>query len=148
MKIIQTKLHFTGYKGQRGIYRDKGREFLEGRHCKICDETLERKIGASGRIEEWDRFLKRKTCGMLPNRKKSECLILSLQGNNNPKWRGGKPKCIWCGKLKLWYKTKNDKSINLFCQECWKELQHTPKRYLYQRIDDIIEINKKLNVKN
>lgn len=82
---------------------------------------LVRKKLKSGYYENWGKFLIRKTCGLLSNGKKSECLKKYLCGENNPKWRGGLPKCKMCGERTAWYAHGKMNPQN-YCKPCFNKI--------------------------
>jgi len=100
-------------------YKSKGSKENILRKCLICDLGLTRKRTRRGKYEEWSSFLKRKTCGLLKNGKKSECLKLLITGQGNPKWRGGLPICKKCGKRTAWYSSKNKRNPQNYCKPCF-----------------------------
>lgn len=104
--------------------RDAVYEAIIARACATCGNTLTRKVSRSGVPESLQRFRSRKTCGNVWNEKenkymRSNCYNRSIDGEGNPKWRGGLPICKDCGIKTSWYKTK--KSPQNYCKKCFNK---------------------------
>lgn len=115
--------------------RDVMLEIVNEKRCSICGEYLYRKQCKSGRMEDWGRFMKRKTCGReykdgkLTN---SECLRKSQEDKGNSNYKGILPKCSLCGKKLKTYPAKRAKGI--YCKPCYVKAQkgiHPPQLIKY-----------------
>lgn len=119
---------FSGHRNHQKK-RDEIREFIQAGSCVVCGQTIKRKVGRTGRLEEWRKFLNRKTCGMIDG-KKSDCLRKYITGEGNPKWRGGLPKCVVCKEQINHYPARNRKDraseIGKFCANCWLKIVKNP----------------------
>jgi hypothetical protein len=100
--------------------RDVWLEVIQNKKCVVCEVSLERKQGKGGRMETWERFMVRKTCGkkyvdgLLTN---TDCLNTSILGDGNSNYKGIMPKCQTCGKRLNTYPAKRAKGEH--CKKCY-----------------------------
>lgn len=106
---------FSGYRtdSAQRVFRDVGREYIAVGSCEACGAKLERKTTRAGRLEAWARFIRRRSCGLLPDGTRSDCSKQIIRGDGNPKWRGGLPVCVRCGNRTHSYVTQN------YCAACY-----------------------------
>ena len=110
-------------RGLLGV-RDLITESLVARACIICGKTLERKTTLSGKSEQWQNFLQRKTCGFYFDEfgglHKSKCSKELFKGKGNPNYKGIMPKCLDCGKMPKGYSSITG-AIPKRCLRCFKK---------------------------
>ena len=111
----------TGHRGKIKGIQDQVKLGVYSRSCEVCGQTITRKLNNKGRFEDWQRFFKRKTCGMLPSGKKSECFKQWLHGENNPNYKGGLPICKTCGNRTGWYYGGKGNPQN-YCRNCFQQI--------------------------
>lgn len=105
--------------------------------CVICGTGLIRKTGSTGRLEAYNAWLNRKTCGAYKGKNgkiyKSECLKKYFTGKGNPNFKNLQRFCLGCGEKITQYSTKEAREKGekdpVRCRDCWKKW--TGKREVY-----------------
>jgi hypothetical protein len=126
----------TGHRGRITGVQDQIKAAVYAKGCEVCGKSFVRKMYESGRFETWPRFFARRSCS-------KKCKAKLIEGEKNPKWRGGLPVCLRCFKKTRWYKGKHNPQR--FCKKCFIELQKTtPHKYLKNRLDDVAMIGRRM----
>lgn len=123
----------------RNTYSSRGklpqRDYLgEGvlwtRSCTQCGKALTRKVGRSGRPEDWRAFTRRKTCGNYWNGERympTECKHQLTVGTNNGNYKGYMPTCSVCGVRIMSYRSAEEMAAGRLPKFCWEHAQRSYK---------------------
>jgi hypothetical protein len=92
--------------------------------CEFCGEIFDRPFRSGSNFKiSWGNYYERRFCSL---KCKGAWSSLNLVKENNPNYRGGKSKCIDCGKeLSQRYSFRNTNR----CKECWNKHISIPENH-------------------
>lgn len=114
MKKIPYGRNEYGSRG-RVPHQDVIADAMKARKCVICDARMYRLRYENGRLETWERFLRRLTCN-------KKCWSVWVRGKNNPNYKGIMPHCLHCKKPLNTYPLEGHQK-GRFCKSCFDLLR-------------------------